>query len=46
MTKPLPEHVTRAEAAKVLRLSVRQDDRLAEASVLQKTKRKPQGVCA
>jgi hypothetical protein len=36
MGKPLPEHVTRSEAAKVLRLSLRQVDRLAEAGVLTK----------
>jgi hypothetical protein len=36
MSKPLSEHVTRAEAAKVLRLSVRQVDRLAEAGKLTK----------
>ena len=38
MTKPLPEHVTRAEAAAVLRLSPRQVDRLARAGALKKTK--------
>lgn len=38
MGKPLPEHVTRAEAAKVLRLSLRQVDRLAETGVLKKRK--------
>ncbi|HVX37334.1 MAG TPA: hypothetical protein VHC71_14055 [Hyphomicrobium sp.] len=36
MSKPLPEHVTRAEAAAVLRLSLRQVDRLAEAGRLKK----------
>ncbi|MBA2127567.1 hypothetical protein DLM45_15250 [Hyphomicrobium methylovorum] len=38
MSKPLPEHVTRAEAAKVLRLSLRQVDRLAKSGDLKKTK--------
>jgi hypothetical protein len=38
MSKPLPEHVTRAEAAAVLRLSLRQVDRLAETGVLKKRK--------
>lgn len=36
MNKPLPEHITRAEAAAVLRLSLRQVDRLAEAGKLKK----------
>lgn len=35
---PLPEHVTRAEAAEVLRLSPRQVDRLARSGALKKTK--------
>ena len=38
MSKPLPEHVTRAEAATVLRLSLRQVDRLAKSGVLKKAK--------
>lgn len=38
MSKPLPEHVTRAEVAKVLRLSLRQVDRLAKAGALKKKK--------
>jgi len=38
MSEPLPEHVTRKEAAKVLRLSVRQVDRLAKSGALKKTK--------
>ena len=38
MSKPLPEHVTRTEAAAVLRLSPRQVDRLARAGALKKTK--------
>jgi hypothetical protein len=38
MSKPLPEHVIRAEAAAVLRLSVRQVDRLARSGALTKTK--------
>jgi hypothetical protein len=38
MTKPLPEHVTRHEAATVLRLSTRQVDRLAETGKLRKVK--------
>ena len=38
MSKPLPEYVTRAEAAAVLRLSPRQVDRLAKAGTLKKTK--------
>lgn len=38
MSKPLPEHVTRAEAAEVLRLSLRQVDRLARDGALKKVK--------
>jgi len=38
MAKPLPEHVTRAEAAEVLRLSLRQVDRLAATGQLKKRK--------
>jgi hypothetical protein len=38
MSKPLPEHVTRTEAAAVLRLSHRQVDRLARVGALKKTK--------
>ncbi|MGO4683906.1 hypothetical protein [Hyphomicrobium sp. 2TAF46] len=38
MSKPFPEHVTRAEAAQVLRLSLRQVDRLAETGKLKKKK--------
>lgn len=38
MIKPLPEYVTRAEAAETLRLSPRQIDRLARAGALKKVK--------
>ncbi|CCB66492.1 AlpA family transcriptional regulator [Hyphomicrobium sp. MC1] len=38
MNKPLPEHVTRAEVAEVLRLSLRQVDRLAKDGTLKKVK--------
>ncbi|MGO4682347.1 helix-turn-helix transcriptional regulator [Hyphomicrobium sp. 2TAF46] len=38
MSKPLPEHVTRAEVAETLRLSLRQVDRLAKEGTLKKLK--------
>ncbi|MGO4683962.1 hypothetical protein [Hyphomicrobium sp. 2TAF46] len=38
MGKPLPDHVTRAEVATALRLSLRQVDRLAKSGALKKTK--------